>query len=69
MKVEWQKIYESSFRHRVDIVKAFLYDQDILAVVINKKDSSYKFGTFQLMVDRNDVIRAMTLIDKNIRFE
>ncbi len=64
MKDNWEKVYSSSFEHKVGIVKAVLKDNDIEAVVLNKKDSFYLIGEIELHVKAEDVIKALSIIDK-----
>ncbi|MFO8066622.1 MAG: DUF2007 domain-containing protein [Bacteroidales bacterium] len=64
MKDNWEKIYASTVEHRVEIVKAVLKDHDINAVSVNKKDWSYLFGEIELYVQTDDVIKAMSIINK-----
>lgn len=66
---EWQKVFENSVQHRVEIVKAILEDHDIAAVIVPKKDSAYQFGHFELVVAPDDVIQALKIINEEISFE
>ncbi|MDR0714475.1 MAG: DUF2007 domain-containing protein, partial [Bacteroidales bacterium] len=38
---DWKCIYSTEQRYRADIVKALLAGEDIEAVILDKKDSSY----------------------------
>ncbi len=64
MEDNWQKVYSSSFEHKVEIVSAVLEDHEISSVVINKKDSAYLFGELELYVQAENVLRAKQIINK-----
>ncbi|MGD1839446.1 MAG: putative signal transducing protein [Thermonemataceae bacterium] len=68
--VRWQKIYETDKSYQAGIVKAVLEDSEIIAVIINKQDSSYNmFGGQEIFVKAEDVIRALKIIQDEITFE
>lgn len=61
----WIKIYSSAKPFKIELLKGFLKEQDIVAISINKQDSSYlAFGEIELFVDTKDVLQAKMLIDK-----
>ncbi len=64
MEENWQKIYSSTFEHKLEIVKAVLEDEGIKSVIINKKDSAYLFGELELYVYADDVLRSKRIINK-----
>lgn len=66
---KWQKVYESGVMHQAEIVKSVLMDMDLPAIVVNKKDSNYHFGQFEVYVSRDNVIKALKVINEDIRFE
>ena len=66
---EWQKVYEDTTSYRAEIVKALLDDHDMHPVLINKKDSSYQLGHFEVHVKPDHVLRAIKVIKEEIRFE
>ncbi|TAF94512.1 MAG: DUF2007 domain-containing protein [Cytophagia bacterium] len=65
----WLKIYETPFAHQAEIMQGYLEQQDIAAVIINKQDSSYHFGRYELYVSLKDGIIAQTIIANEISFE
>ncbi|AYQ34070.1 MULTISPECIES: DUF2007 domain-containing protein [Runella] len=65
----WEKIFETSFQHRAEIVREYLEQQSISGVVINKQDSSYHFGKYELYVPLKDAIIAKTIVENEISFE
>ena len=65
----WQKVYEDTSGHRAEIVKAVLEDKDLNPVLVNKKDSAYQFGQFEVHVAPDNVLRAIKTIKDEINFE
>lgn len=65
----WVSVYRDTFLHRVEIVKAVLEDASITAVIVNKKDTAYQIGNFELQVGNDDAIKALKIIDDDIHFE
>lgn len=55
-------IYSTSQPYTAELVKQMLINQNIGAFLVNKQDSTYKFGEVELYVNRDDVIRAKMLI-------
>jgi type III secretory pathway lipoprotein EscJ len=66
--VEWQKVYQDSQQYRAEIVKAILEEHHLDPVIIDKKDSAYQFGHFEIHVSADHVIRAIKIINDEIRF-
>ncbi len=66
MEKDWVHIYTSSIEHQAQIVQAVLADNEIKAVLMNKKDSAYTMiGDVELYVNSNDVLRAKHIIKEN----
>lgn len=58
-------IYRTTEIHMASIMRFKLEEEGIHVVFINKMDSSYlNFGSIELYVNQNDVIRAKYVIDK-----
>ncbi len=65
MDYNWIKIYASTDPFKIELLKGFLDENNIVAMSINKKDSSYlAFGEIELLVDAKDVMKAKILIKK-----
>ena len=65
MDYNWIKIYTSTDPFKIELLKGFLDQNNIVAMSINKKDSSYlAFGEVELLVDAKDVMKAKILIKK-----
>ena len=57
------KIATSKQAYQIEILKGMLEENNIIAVSVNKKDSSYlAFGEIELFVESKDVIQAKNLI-------
>lgn len=65
----WQIVFKSENAHRAEIVRAILDENEMSPVLINKKDSNYHFGLFEIYVSPDNVIRAMQILDNEIKFE
>ncbi len=64
-KGDWELVYTSAEEYKILIVKELLEEENIKSYEINKRDSSYLFGTFELYVLGADVIRAKLIIQKS----
>lgn len=59
----WVKVFEDGLEIRAEIVCGMLQENEIQAVVLNKKETVYQiFGTHQVLVKREDVLHATKLI-------
>ena len=67
--MNWEKIYQTEFNHQAQIVKEFLENHEIHAILLNKKDSSYQLGACEVYVLQEQVLVAVYLITENISFE
>jgi hypothetical protein len=65
---KWQKVYSDPSLHKIEIVKAVLEEHNLNPVVVNKQDSNYKFGYFELYVYPDEVLKAIKLINDEIKF-
>jgi hypothetical protein len=65
MDKNWVKIYTTSDVYKAELLKGLLIDNEIKAVVINKKDSVYLIGEAELYVLADNVIIAKRLINKH----
>lgn len=65
----WQKVFDTVDMHRAEIVKDILIENEINAVVVNKKDSSYHLGYFEVQVNQDDVLKSIKIIKDQIHLE
>ncbi|MEQ8471546.1 MAG: DUF2007 domain-containing protein [Marinoscillum sp.] len=67
---DWQSVYRDELEYRAEIVRAVLDDNDMNPVLLNKKDSAYQlFGHFEVLVAPDHIIKALKIINDEIRFE
>jgi hypothetical protein len=62
MDNDWVKIFSSSKQYEVEIINGMLEENGIESVIMNKQDSNYFFGEYELYVMRDEILRAKTLI-------
>ncbi|MCX6235763.1 MAG: DUF2007 domain-containing protein [Bacteroidetes bacterium] len=60
----WIKIFSSNHLWQVEIKKSILNDEGISSVIVNKKDSAYLFGEYELYVSVEDAFMAKQYISK-----
>ena len=69
MSYKWVRVYRNDNQYRAEIVKAVLEDNDLAAVVVNKKDTAYHLGFYEVHVGADDVLKAIKIITDDITFE
>jgi len=63
METNWTKVYTTENPVTAEIIKQGLIENDIAAVIMNKKDSSYQtFGVIEVLVNKKDVEKAEAFI-------
>ena len=63
MENNWIKVYTTQDAITAEIIKQGLVENDIAAVIMNKKDSSYQnFGLVDVMVSETDLEAAEAYI-------
>jgi hypothetical protein len=65
----WISVYKTQLAYRAEIVKAVLQDNDLPAVIVDKKESVFKTGFFEVHVAADDVMKANKIIQDDISFE
>jgi len=63
MEKNWTKIYSTGKPYQAELLKGFLEENQIDAIIINKQDSAYLFGELELYVDADDVMKATRIIE------
>jgi len=62
---KWELIYSSPLQYKVEMLRSLLEEEEIPAVIINKKDSAYlAFGEIELYVHVEDILNAMQVVTK-----
>ena len=65
MNNDWIEIYSGTNHIKIELIKQLLNNNNINAVILNQKDSSYHvFGTIKLFTQKNDQKRALELISE-----
>lgn len=64
MSDEWALVYSTNLSFQAELLKHLLADNQIISVLMNKKDSAYNFGSIELYVKPNDVVKAKFFISK-----
>ena len=62
MQNDWVVIFTTSKQYEVELVRGMLLENEIESVIVNKQDSSYLFGECELLVNRENILLAKTLI-------
>jgi len=62
MEKDWVIIYTTNKSYQAEIFRNVLSDHEIESFIINKQDSSYKFGNIEVYVKRNHVLKAKMLV-------
>ena len=62
---DWVCIYTSQKLQDAEIIKSLLTHNEINSVVVNKQDSAYMFGEYEVYVNRDDTVKAKYVIDNN----
>lgn len=65
----WKSIYEDKLEYRASIVRDVLSDRGMNPVLLNKQDSSHHFGHFEVLVAPDHILKAIKIINDEIRFE
>lgn len=65
MEKNWICIFKTPTPYIAEIAKDILQENDINAVIINKKDSNYQFGILEIYVERDLAVKAKHII-KNL---
>lgn len=63
MTVEKVIAYTTNQLFEAEMIKKYLSDHQVKAFILNKMDSAYHFGEIELLVYRDDAIRAKKLIE------
>ena len=61
----WIKVYTSADFFKTEMLRQLLEENEVEAVLLNKKDSSYQFGEVQIMVPESEFAKAIALITQN----
>ncbi|HET8858579.1 hypothetical protein [Marivirga sp.] len=65
----WKTVYKTDKLYQAQIVKDYLQDKDLQPIIVDKKDFAYQLGYYEIVVTVDEVMRAIKLIEDEIRFE
>ncbi|MFT4677995.1 MAG: hypothetical protein ACI84C_000654 [Flavobacteriales bacterium] len=63
---DWAVVYTTNAETHAELMRQMLVSNDILVLMLNKKDSLYHFGEIELSVKGENVIAARRLIEKAV---
>jgi hypothetical protein len=66
---DWQKLTQVDTSFRAEILKGVLEENEIEAVIMNKKDSSYQIGHFEILVKSEDYLKALYILNQDKEIE
>ena len=64
MKNEWVIVYSTSDIFQAEVIKQMLLSNNIDAISMNQKDSSYHFGSVNIYTKEKDMEKAKEIISK-----
>jgi hypothetical protein len=64
MEKAWKKIYSGTNPINIEIIRQVLAEHEINAVIMNKQDSSYRFGQVELYVHGDYEAEALRVIEE-----
>lgn len=63
MDDNWVKVYSETFEPKAELIKSFLIENGINALILNQRDSSHNtFGEITIMVPKEQFLKATNLI-------
>lgn len=62
MEENWIKIYVTSNFFTAEMIRQMLIDNNIPAVILNKQDSSYRFGFIEVLTQQENEAAAKALV-------
>ncbi|SMG21472.1 Putative signal transducing protein [Marivirga sericea] len=65
----WKTVFKTEKLYQAQIVKDYLQDKEFHAIIVDKKDSAYQLGFYEIVVTVEEVMRAIKLIEDEIKFE
>ncbi len=64
MEENWVSVFSTRQAYMAEIVKQVLQQNNIISVIINKRDSIYNtIGDIEVYVDRDKLIKAKSIIE------
>ncbi len=63
-QLNWQKVYSVNQRYLAEIIKGVLAEHHIECLILDKKDSAYGFGEVEVYTIKDNVVKALHIIQK-----
>lgn len=60
----WQLIFSSNNLYEIEFFKNYLIENQIESIILNKRDSLYLFGDYELYVTTENLLIAKHLLNK-----
>ncbi len=64
MEKDFVIVFTTAQDHQAEIAREILEDNDIKSVVLNQKDSMYKFGDIEVYVHKDNLEKAEEILKK-----
>ncbi len=63
MDENWVEVFSETFAPKAELVKSYLVENEINAIVLNQRDSAHNtFGEIKIMVPKTQFLKAVNLI-------
>ena len=63
MDENWVQVYSETFQPKAELVKSFLIENGVNALILNQRDSAHgTFGEILIMVPKEQFLKATNLI-------
>jgi hypothetical protein len=62
MEKDWLIVYTTDKLYQAELFRELLGEYNIGSFIINKQDSSYRFGNVEVYVKRENILKAKMLV-------
>ena len=66
---KWQAVFTTRLLYKAEIVRGILEENNLKPVIMEKQDSMYKIGYFEVHVSQEQVLKALITIENEIDIE
>ena len=66
--INWVKIFSCDQYHKAEIVRSVLEEEGLTPVIMDKKDSLYLIGNYEVHIPATDLMEANRIIRNKINF-
>ena len=64
MNNDWIEVYSTNDMFKAEVIKNMLISNNIEAIIMNQKDSSYHFGTAKIYTKKESILKAKEIISE-----